>query len=192
MPRSAVSNIGNINAPFKDALQIQTPPFTLFIPKYRSAVTPRLFGETPALDSIELGCDGDPSLDLFDQMISDKGLRKVSRRLFADGHYTPAVEQACKYVINKVKAKSGLHSNGYPLMHQAFGGNRPVLRLNNLKTQSESDEQRGYAEIFCGVIMGIRNPRAHEYKMMDNPRSALELLTLCNHLMRQLLRASIW
>ena len=48
------------------------------------------------------------------------------------------------------------------------------------------DEQRGYMDIFAGSMTGIRNPRAHEHDLADEPEVALELLVLANHLMRKL------
>jgi Protein of unknown function (Hypoth_ymh) len=39
-------------------------------------------------------------------------------------------------------------------------------------------------DIFAGAMTGIRNPRAHEHAYLDDPRTALELLALANHLAR--------
>ena len=41
-------------------------------------------------------------------------------------------------------------------------------------------------DIFAGSMTGIRNPRAHEHDLVDEPEVALELLALANHLMRKL------
>ena len=35
-------------------------------------------------------------------------------------------------------------------------------------------------------MTGIRNPRAHDHQLADDPDVALELLVLANHLMRKL------
>ena len=35
-------------------------------------------------------------------------------------------------------------------------------------------------------MIGIRNPRAHEYDVEDTPRVALEMIVIANHLMRLL------
>ena len=71
-------------------------------------------------------------------------------------------------------------------MRSAFSANSPVLYLNAFRSQSERDEQQGYMDIFAGSMTGIRNPRAHDYQLADDPRIALELLVLANHLMRKL------
>ena len=124
--------------------------------------------------------------DLYDMVVMDEGLRRVSRRLFSNGHYVEAVERAYIYVNNQVKAKSGLtDQDGHALMRMAFSANSPVLMLNEFKTISHKDEQRGYMDIFAGVMTGIRNPRAHEHDLVDSPDTALELLVFANHLVRK-------
>lgn len=121
----------------------------------------------------------------FDQIVDDDELRQTCRALFLDGYYALAVEEAYKCVNNIVKRLSGLnHLDGVNLMKNAFSLNNPVLRLNDLATQSEKDQQRGYMEMFAAVITGIRNPRAHEHAYLDDPITALELLGLANHLVR--------
>ena len=87
-------------------------------------------------------------------------LRSASRRLLSDGHYARAVEEAFKCLNNAVKDKSGLsESDGEGLMMRAFSEKGPTLRLNNLKTRSETDEQRGYMYLYAGAIIGIRKPK---------------------------------
>lgn len=121
----------------------------------------------------------------FDQIVDDDELRQTCRALFLDGYYALAVEEGYKCVNNIVKRLSGLHHlDGVNLMKNAFSLNNPVLRLNELATQSEKDQQRGYMEMFAAVITGIRNPRAHEHAYLDDPVTALELLGLANHLVR--------
>lgn len=120
----------------------------------------------------------------IDQVVDDDELRATCRKLYLDGYYALAVEEAYKCMNNIVKALAGLDLDGVDLMKNAFSANNPVLRLNGLTTKSEKDQQRGYMEIFAGVITGIRNPRAHEHAYLDDPTSALELLGMANHLVR--------
>lgn len=127
----------------------------------------------------------------FDAAISDEALRFASRQLFVDGHYARAVEEAFKCLNNEVKAISGIDSkDGANLMREAFSANGPTLMLNEMQSQSDKDEQRGYMELYAGSMMGIRNPRAHEYELQDSPDEALEMLILANHLMRKLRSAT--
>lgn len=125
----------------------------------------------------------------FDQVVTSAEIRLVSRQLFADGHYTRAVEAAFKTLIIAVKTRSNLSDDdydGHSLMQKAFSVNNPKLKFSGLSRKSEKNVQLGYMELFAGSISGIRNPRAHEVDIADDPQEALELLTLANHLMRKL------
>ena len=74
---------------------------------------------------------------LYDILVKSKALRTVTRKLFLDGHYARAVEEAYKCINNTVKAKSRLSKDGRDLMNQAFSVKNPILKLNDLKTESE-------------------------------------------------------
>ncbi len=122
-------------------------------------------------------------VELYDIFVKSQALVDATRKLFVDGHYARAVEEAYKCVNNTVKDKSQLTTDGQDLMNQAFSEKNPVLKLNDLKTISQKDEQVGYMHIFGGCMTGIRNPRAHEHKKIDLPEAALEMLVWANHLM---------
>lgn len=125
--------------------------------------------------------------DLYDELVTSESLRLASGSLFHDGHYARAVEEAFKCLNNAVRDKSKLlNRDGASLMRQAFSANSPTLRLSNLLTQSERDEQQGYMDIYAGAMTGIRNPRAHDHQLVDEPETALEMIVLANHLMRKL------
>lgn len=150
------------------------------------------------IDKLGIGQQSPPStipvekqgvVELYDVLIESKELRNVTRKLFTDGHYARAVEEAYKCINNTVKAKSGLSADGQDLMNQAFSIRNPVLKLNALKTESERNEQLGYMLSLGGCMTGIRNPRAHEHQLWDSPNVALEMLAWANHLMRMIDKA---
>ena len=124
---------------------------------------------------------------LFDRLVTNERLREATRSRFQSRNFTDAVEAAFKCLDNAVKEKSGfLDKDGQDLMFRVFSEQSPVLRLNALSSTTELNEQEGYRHLFAGSMKGIRNPRAHEYEMKDDPTVALELLILANHLMRKL------
>ena len=67
-----------------------------------------------------------------------------------------------------VRQVSGLHQQrrDRPLMEQAFKQDGTHLRLNPLAdpdpSSSQQNEQRGFRELYCGVITALRNPLVHE------------------------------
>ncbi len=123
----------------------------------------------------------------YDSVVSSDTLRKATRKLFSGEHYARAVEEAYKCLNNAVKDKARLPTkDGADLMRDAFSPKSPTLKLSELRSSSQKDEQRGYMDVFAGAMTGIRNPRAHDHRLDDYPEVALELLTLANHLMRKL------
>lgn len=138
---------------------------------------------TPVLLAIPLPPDYD-EVTLFDSLITETVLRDTTRQLFLDGYYALSVEEAFKCLNNVVKSRSGITADGAGLMRTVFSLKNPILKINALKTVSQHDQQLGYMDIFAGCMTGIRNPRAHEHRYLDEPYVALELLALANHLLR--------
>jgi uncharacterized protein (TIGR02391 family) len=119
-------------------------------------------------------------------------LPKKVRLLFDDGHWEQSVFEAFKFIEKEVKRVSGLSGRtGYALMMEAFSETNPKVRLNELATDSEVDEQRGYRSIFAGASAGIRNPRGHEIDVGDTPDEALDYLALASLLLRRLDSAGV-
>ena len=80
---------------------------------------------------------------LFDKMQFHPKVVEVSKRLFDDGHYAQAILDAFKAVNNFVKERVGLSLDGKQLMAQVFNETSPIIRLNELRTTSEKNEQEG-------------------------------------------------
>ena len=130
-------------------------------------------------------------LGSFDNQITFSGLVQCTRALFADEHYSVAVEKAFVYVENLVKQQSGSPGkHGSSLMKTVFSVHNPSIRLNAGVTDSDRAEQLGYMELFAGAMTGIRNPRAHSHNWIDQPEEALELLVFANLLVRKILMAT--
>ncbi len=129
------------------------------------------------------------TVDTFDQLITDKTLRKTVEKLYRDGHHARSVEEAYKFIDNLVKKTAKLSDtnlSGSKLMTTVFNGNTPVLKINAGENASEHDEQIGYMQIFSGCMTGVRNPRAHECDWEDSEHHALQLLIWANHLVERI------
>jgi uncharacterized protein (TIGR02391 family) len=109
--------------------------------------------------------------------------------LFDNGHYPEATSLAFKFLDKKVQEHSGIAESGYKLMMDAFNGASAQLKLNPHVTTSDKDEQEGYRFVFAGSMRGIRNPRAHEITIVDDPDICLDHLSLVSLLLRRLEQA---
>ena len=129
-------------------------------------------------------------LDYFDVLVTHPLLSNATRQLFADAHYTRAVEQGFKAVNSLVKQRTGLADEGRPLMERAFSPKDPKLTVNSMKTRTEKDEQTGAMLLFAGAMAGIRNVRTHDLSHVDDARTALGLLGFANYLMHTAQKAA--
>lgn len=127
-----------------------------------------------------------PALCAF---VLDADLKAKTEKLFVDGHYARAVEEAYKFIDNLVKRRVSSFckaTTGASLMRAALSPNRPILLLNENSTEVEVDEQQGYMDIFAGCMTGIRNPRAHDTDLEDDRDYALKLLSWADHLVARI------
>jgi uncharacterized protein (TIGR02391 family) len=88
-----------------------------------------------------------------------------------------------------VRLRSGLEFDGTTLMERAFSPTSPVLKFNELRDQSDKDEQKGFMQMFSGAVSGLRNPRAHKF-IQDDPERALEFIAFVSLLAKLLDEAS--
>jgi uncharacterized protein (TIGR02391 family) len=112
--------------------------------------------------------------------------------LFRDGHYKAAALESYICVIEAVRNKSGIPADGDDLMNQAFGAERrtPRIQVNELKTDAERDEQKGFMYLFKGVV-GLRNSKAHSNRLFNDASRAHEYLALSSLLLRILEISSV-
>ena len=126
-----------------------------------------------------------PQVHPFDERNVHPDVARVSRKLFDDGHFSQATFEAFKLLDQKVHGLSGVKESGSKLMMAAFAEGNPKIKLTDLVTQSEIDEQMGYKFIFAGVMSAIRNPRGHDIKA-DPIDRCLDHLSLASVLYRRM------
>ena len=139
----------------------------------------------PARDSLLSPTPVVPNGDPFPLGIEDTELADVTVKLFTDGHYALAVEQAYKCLDRRVSQKTGIGKSGQALMFEVFSKDSPSLRLNKLRTVSDTDEQEGFRFIFGGCMQAIRNPRAHDHLFLDERDDALVMILWADYLLRR-------
>jgi len=134
-----------------------------------------------------LGAAASPDLPnvIFDKMQFHPKIVEVSGSLFKSRHYAPAILQAFIAVNSFARQKTGLSLDGKQLMAQAFSETDPVIRLNQLRTQSDKNEQEGFKFLFMGAMVGIRNPKAHDNIVQTDPFRTLEYIGLASLLMKR-------
>lgn len=106
--------------------------------------------------------------------------------LFESGHYYEAEFEAFKSIEHRVRQMTGLVQSGVSLMGAAFGTNNPLIDTATDPGPPGSDQREGYLALYRGVMLAIRNPKAHLPSRTLDPRDALEYLALASLLHRRL------
>lgn len=133
-------------------------------------------GETPEGQALQAyqGLELHPEID------------RAAGKLFRDGHFANAIENAVKALNALVRLRSGVENlDGTKLMEHVFSPKNSVLRFNDLTDQTDQDEQRGFMMLFSGAVVGLRNPRAHKL-IDDDPERALEFIAFVSLLAKLL------
>ena len=104
-----------------------------------------------------------------------------------DKNYFHAVFEASKSLFQRIRDLSGIEEDGAALIDKAFSINDPYLVFNSLQTETEKSEHKGFALLLKGCGGAVRNPRAHQPKILSNgEKDALDCLTLISLLHRKL------
>jgi uncharacterized protein (TIGR02391 family) len=139
---------------------------------------------------------------IYNKMNLHPVIRKASEKLFKDKHYADSILKAYIALINYVKEKSGKKTlDGQNLMGNVFDvkynsetlevTDKPVLKLNNLITREEIDEQKGFMYLYLGAVMGIRNPKAHAIIEQKDPFKTLKYLSFASLLAKRVDEAKL-
>lgn len=118
--------------------------------------------------------------------VHSEALKFCKAELLQD-NYFHAVFEATKSLAQRVRTLSGLQTDGAALVDEAFSLKKPLLTFNALQTDTEKSEQAGFAMLLKGCFSAIRNPLAHEPKIMwKGEDDAADYLTLISLLHRKL------
>lgn len=125
--------------------------------------------------------------DLTARGVHPDVLRFCRAELVADDYFH-AVLEATKSIADKLRTCTGLTDDGAILVDRALGGDSPMLAINDLNSESERGEQRGFANLVKGVFGMFRNPTAHTPRIhwAMNKADAEDLLSLASLIHRRL------
>lgn len=112
---------------------------------------------------------------------------KASKSLFATDHFSSAILEAYKVIFNEIKDISDVRNlDGKKLAEHVFAGEKPIIKLNDLTTESGVDEQKGFALLLAGAALGIRNPKAHDLVNQEDKHRTLEYLSFASLLLSRI------
>jgi len=106
----------------------------------------------------------------------------VTLKSYESGIYSSAILDAVHFLTDTIREKAGLDGDGHSLIGQSLGGDSPKIRINRFQTQTEKDEQKGFAELLRGIYSSIRNPRSHE-QIEDKQEHADAIIYFINYIL---------
>jgi uncharacterized protein (TIGR02391 family) len=118
--------------------------------------------------------------------IHSEVIRYCRAELLQD-NYFHAVFEASKGLAQRIRDLSGAHGDGAVLVDRVFSVERPLLAFSTLQTESERSEHKGFAMLLKGCFGAIRNPLAHEPKLLwTGEEDAADYLSFISLLHRRL------
>jgi uncharacterized protein (TIGR02391 family) len=158
-----------------------------------------------AFSGLEYGADGQfrqvevaATLDEAERRVSTIRSKFQGRRMHPEvvkycsaelmqDNYFHAVFEAAKGLAQRIRIMSGVQADGASLIDRVFSIDRPLLALNALRTESERSEHKGFSALLKGCFAAIRNPLAHEPKILwEGEDDAADYLSLISLLHRKL------
>ena len=112
---------------------------------------------------------------------------KYCRTELMQNNYFHAVFEATKGLAQRIRDMSGIQEDGYALVDKVFSIEHPILIFNSLQTETERSEHKGLAMLLKGCFGTVRNPLAHEPKILwKGEDDAADFMTLISLLHRKL------
>lgn len=106
-----------------------------------------------------------------------------------------AVSEAAKSIPDRIRRHTGLAGDGAALYDQVFGTSTvaPLIRITDMRDDSEISEHRGFKNLLVGVHGHYRNPRAHRTRLgsSEDRDDFLDAFSILSYLHRRLDSAGV-
>lgn len=153
----------------------------------QNGINPYAFGEVIATITYLNGYSNHSASSIWDNIHPQ--IASVAKERFDVGHYADAVEAAFKEINVRVKgiytSRTSIEKDGAKLMQAAFSVQNPIIKLGDISTETGTNVQQGYMEMFAGAMIGIRNPKAHNNQTISKA-DAIRKLHFASMLMYKL------
>ena len=94
-------------------------------------------------------------------------IQKSSKKLFEDGHFANAAEDAFIEINDRTKKLFSIVKPNDPVpdgeaaMTTVFSSNNPLVEFCDRRTTTGQNRQKGYMQMLAGAMSALRNPKAH-------------------------------
>lgn len=142
-------------------------------------VNPIVLGELIAL--LRFLSNTSDNCDFWDMV--HPSVVKISKKLYEDGHFANASEDAFIEINSRVKKiykitnpTSDKVPDGDNAMNVVFSTNNPIVKFADITTETGKNIQKGYMQMFAGAISALRNPKAHANIVLEKEECKRNLI----------------
>lgn len=132
-----------------------------------SNINPRIFGQIFEIFKVLINESNHPTRYIWDFV--HPSISFVSKQLYLNGHYANAAVDAfieinarLKKIYHVIAPDATKKPDGDSIITTIFSLNNPMLKIDDLLTESGNNEQKGLMLMLRGAIAALRNPKAHE------------------------------
>ena len=125
-------------------------------------------------------------------------IQKSSKKLYEDGHFANAAEDAfiefnsrAKAIYKKLVPSATTIPDGTDLMHKLFGSNPLLCPVCDTSTESGDNYQQGFHFMTAGAMSALRKPKAHSNDEVLTSEEAMRRLMFASMLMYKLDEAGL-
>ena len=125
-------------------------------------------------------------------------IQRSSKKLFEDGHFANAAEDAfielnsrAKAIYKKLVPSTTTVPDGTDLMHKLFGSNPLLCPVCDTSTESGDNYQQGFHFMTAGAMSALRNPKAHSNDEVLTAEESMRRLMFASMLMYKLDEAGL-
>lgn len=105
-------------------------------------------------------------------------------------NYFHSVFEAVKSIAETIRQKTNLTLDGSELIDAAFSIRSPLIKINDLLTETQESEHKGFANLTKGIFGMFRNTMAHAPKIVweINESDALDIMSTISLIHRRIER----
>jgi len=116
-------------------------------------------------------------------------IQKSSKKLFEDGHFANAAEDAFIEINDRTKKLFSIVKPNDPVpdgeaaMTTVFSANSPLVEFCDRRTTTGQNKQKGFMQMLAGAMSALRNPKAHSNTERLSAEEAYRRLTTASMFM---------
>ena len=116
-------------------------------------------------------------------------IQKSSKKLFEDGHFANAAEDAFIEINDRTKKLFSIVKPNEPVpdgeaaMTTVFSSNNPLVEFCDRSTTTGQNKQKGFMQMLAGAMSALRNPKAHSNSEVLSAEEASRRLAAASMLM---------